>query len=191
MLLLLPYRAEKYSNIGFYHFWNQNRHLMLSKKEQGIYQMIDTLKNLPIVKSYIDVIRTISYGWKDFGLFEIGPYSSLYSYNPIEGNRVGLGVQTSNKFSTRFFITSHLDYGFFDKRWKYKIGSGVLLSKKPRRFIKAFFQNDVAPLQNAIHFPNINSTSVGAQYYAPNLISSFLRRNPNDKLMIKYSTYYK
>ena len=85
-------------------FWQDKRHVKLSEKENKIYHMIDTIKDLPIIKTYIDVIQTLVTGYKIFGPIEIGPYSTVYSSNPIEGHRFSMGLQTSNQFSKRIMF---------------------------------------------------------------------------------------
>jgi hypothetical protein len=60
-------------------YWDQNRHDTLSRDEQAIYRMIDTLESLPIFMTYVEVIKMISTGYYVRGLFEWGPYMSLVS----------------------------------------------------------------------------------------------------------------
>ena len=155
-------------------FWNDKRHIELSAKENRIYHMIDTVKNLPIVKTYIDVIQTIVTGYKILGPIELGPYSSIYSFNPIEGHRLSLGMQTSNDFSKRIMFKGHGAYGFTDKKWKYQLGTKFFLTKKktPRRMMDIKYVNDITQFDRELFEP-----------YNQTIISSFLRRNPYNKLI--------
>ena len=47
-----------------------------------------------------------------------GPYSRLYSFNNIEGNRVSFGVRTTSELSRKFRLGGYLGYGFKDKEFK-------------------------------------------------------------------------
>jgi len=155
-------------------FWDEQRHIKLTEKENKIYHMIDTVKNLPIVKTYIDVIQTLVTGYKVLGPIELGPYSSIYSYNPIEGHRFSAGIQTSNDFSTQIMFKGNVAYGLTDEEWKYNLGTKFFISKskKPRRLVDIKYVNDVTQFDRQLFEP-----------YSQNIISSFLRRNPYNKLI--------
>lgn len=155
-------------------FWKDKRHVKLSDKENKIYHMIDTIKDLPIIKTYIDVIQTLITGYKIIGPIEIGPYSSLYSFNPVEGHRFSLGLQTSNKFSKKIIFKGHVAYGLTDENWKYELGTKffVTKAKSPRRMMEVKYINEVKQFDRGF-FENYNQS----------IISSFFRRNPYNKLL--------
>ena len=152
-------------------FWEINRHDTLTKNQKGIFEMIDTLGNVPIVRTYVDAVTTLISGWKVLGPIELGPYSSLYSYNEVEGNRFGLGIRTSNSFSTMLELSGYGAYGLKDEKWKYGFGTRFFVTKQPRRMFHIAYKKDIEQLglsQNAFR-----------DYRA---LSSFLRRNPLNKL---------
>lgn len=152
-------------------FWEQNRHEDLSRAQQGIYDMIDTLGDLPIIRTYIDVIQTLVTGYKIIGKVELGPYFSTYSFNPIEGNRFQFGLRTSNDFSKKIELSGYGAYGLLDKQFKYGLGTRFFITKQPRRLVQVYYKNDVEQIgisQNA--------------FRSENVLSSFFRRNPNNKL---------
>jgi len=159
-------------------FWATHRHDTLTEKEQGVYDMIDTLNDLPIIKSYVDVIRTVATGYKIIGKFELGPIYSIYSYNPIEGHRFSLGGRTSNDFSKNVEFSGYAAYGLFDEEFKYGGGTRFFITKKPRRLVKLIYKHDVEQV-------GLNSNS----YNSSNLISSIARRNPLNKLV--FNTEYR
>ncbi len=68
-------------------FWDQNRHDSLSFREKKIYHMIDTIKTLPVYKTWVDIFTIFVSGYKVVNNFEIGPYFNLVSYNRVEGAR--------------------------------------------------------------------------------------------------------
>ncbi len=124
-------------------FWNANRHDSLTENQKGIYHMIDTLSNLPIITSYVDVIQTLVSGYKVIGKFEIGPYNSMYANNAVEGHRFRLGLRTSNDFSTKIEFSSFCAYGLRDQEFKYGAGTRFFISKKPRQLMQLVYKHDV------------------------------------------------
>jgi hypothetical protein len=102
--------------------WGNFRPQALNTTEQNAYANIDTLKNTPSFKRVANILTLLLSGYQVLGPVEIGPVSSFYSYNPVEGPRVKLGGRTSNSFSKRWVLEGHAAYGFRDKRWKYNGG---------------------------------------------------------------------
>ncbi len=159
-------------------FWKQARHEELNKNEQAIYLMVDSLKEVPAFKTYLDIISIVFTGYKVIGNIEVGPYYTLYSFNPVEGNRFKLGLRTSNQFSKHIALSGFGAYGLRDRRFKYGGGILAFISKEPRSFIQLNYSKDIEQLgasQNAFRTDNI--------------FSSFLRRNPANKL--NFVTEYK
>ncbi len=152
-------------------FWEGSRHDTLTANQKGIYEMVDSVKNVPAFRTIVDIVQLVFTGYKEWGNVEIGPYFKLYSYNPVEGNRFRLGGRTSNNFSTRLMLNGYLAYGTNDERFKYNAGFLYRINKNPREFIGFQYKRDIEQLglsQNA--------------FSQDNILSSFLRRNPNNKL---------
>lgn len=156
-------------------YWEQARHIPLTKKEAGIYSMVDSIQSLPIYKTFVDILNLIVNYYYVVGKVELGPYYSLYSYNPIEGSRIRIGGRTSNDFSTKVMLDAHLAYGTRDQKFKYGGGVLYMFDKNPRTTIRAGFSNDIQQLGKG------NNT-----FMSDNILSSVLRRNPNDKLTMVY-----
>jgi len=112
-------------------FWDKNRHDSLTLTEKNMYQMIDTIKKLPIVKSYIEIVDIAVNGYKSVGKIDIGPYIFLYSNNNIEGHRFRLGFKTNAEFNRKLILKGYLAYGTQDQRFKYGFGFDYILSRKP------------------------------------------------------------
>lgn len=152
-------------------FWNENRHDSLSENQQAIYFLMDTLGEIPIIHTYIDIITTLFTGYKVLGKIELGPYFNVYSYNPIEGHRFRLGFRTSNSFSTRIEFSGYAAYGLLDEEFKYGGGFRYMFSKKPRQMVAAYYSNDIEQLGQSQD-----------AFSQDNILSSFFRRNPAWKL---------
>ena len=148
-------------------FWVKHRHDSLSKNEKEIYHMVDTLRTLPIYRTWIDVIELFVSGYKKVGNFEYGPYTNLYSYNEIEGNRFRFGGRTSNKFSKWYELSGYLAYGVRDEKLKYNLGMRCFVEKKTRTLVGMYYKND-----NEI----LGQSQTG--YSQDNFLASIFRINP-------------
>ena len=114
-------------------FWDSNRHDSLSVRERKIYHMIDTIKSLPVYKTWVDILTLFVSGYKEVNNFEIGPYFNLISYNRVEGLRLRFGGRTSRKFSKWYQLEGYTAYGTKDEKFKYSVGFKTFVSKKSHR----------------------------------------------------------
>lgn len=153
-------------------FWNSARHEQLTKNEAAVYQMIDSIKNVPIFKTYVDVLHTIFMGFKRFGPIEVGPYFRMYSFNAVEGHRFRVGVGTTPQWSKKVRLYGYAAYGLYDKKFKYGGEFHVNLENKPWSFIGGAFKNDV-------ELSNENSEQIPED----NFLTGLYRRDVPWKLM--------
>jgi hypothetical protein len=154
-------------------FWNQSRPFVLAEKEAGIYSMVDSVKQVRLYKTFIDILDMFVNYHYTIGLIELGPYYKTYSFNEIEGNRYRISGRTSNYFSRKLMISAFVAYGDKDERFKYGSEIQYVFSKIPRRTIFFSYMSDIEQL--------------GQSPYAlveDNILTSILRRNPNYKLTL-------
>ncbi|MEP6747921.1 MAG: DUF5686 family protein [Bacteroidota bacterium] len=129
-------------------YWLQRRHDSLSLSESKVYSNIDSLKKMPSFRRTLDIATLFLAGYKAAGPdFEIGPVSTFYSFNPVEGFRLRFGGRTTSKFSPRFYTEEYLAYGFKDEKWKYFLSATYSLNNKsiysfPLNYVRASFQRD-------------------------------------------------
>jgi hypothetical protein len=129
-------------------YWLHNRHNELSTSEKGVYTTIDSIKKVPAFKRTLEVMVILLAGYKSITpYFELGPISTFYSFNPIEGFRLRAGGRTTNAFSKRVVLEGYGAYGFKDERWKYYGGVTYSLTKRsiyefPVRSLKASYQRE-------------------------------------------------
>ena len=86
-------------------------------------------------------------GYRTLGNLEIGPVSTFYSYNPIEGIRLRFGGRTTPKFSKKINFETYLAYGNKDKQYKYYLGATYSLTSKsiyefPVKSVKISYQDE-------------------------------------------------
>jgi hypothetical protein len=99
-------------------FWIARRHDGLNPYEQRVYKNIDSLRNMRSFQRTLDWATLLLAGYKSFGPFEVGPASTFYSFNPVEGFRLRFGGRTTPTLSKRFYFETYAAYGFRDERWK-------------------------------------------------------------------------
>ena len=110
--------------------WDSLRHEPLSITEKNVYKMIDTLKSIPVVKTYTEIIKFMINGYIDLGKkIEVGPYHSFVSWNNIEGFRLQAGFKTSYQFSKKYVFGGQFGYGFMDEKIKYSAFAQKILSR--------------------------------------------------------------
>ncbi len=124
-----------------------HRHEQLSKSEAGTYVAMDSIQKVPVLKRVVDLATLILFGYKDLGWFEIGPVSTFYMYNPVEGSRLRLGGRTTNKFSNKINLETYAAYGFGDKKMKYYLGGTWSFTNKgfqvfPMKTLTMSYQNE-------------------------------------------------
>ncbi len=156
-------------------FWTQARHDSLSKDEKAVYFMVDSIKTIPVFKTYVNIIQTLIMGYYVKRNFEYGPYFNLISFNDLEGIRFRFGGRTSNAFSRKLMLKGHVAYGTKDQSIKYGMGFMYVLNKNPRKSFGIDYKSDIEQLGESQN-----------SFITDNILASFLRRSPNDKLsMVK------
>lgn len=133
-------------------FWQNGRHEKLSVNESKVYQMIDTLKKVPVFKAYTQLAQTVYGGYIDWGPVSFGNLFTFINNNAIEGWRIKYGMATSTNFSKNLYLNAYIAYGFGDKRMKYGGEFLWLLNKNPRESISASYRNDLSNTANFDRF---------------------------------------
>ena len=112
-------------------FWVERRHVEMDSLETQSFQMVDSIQELPSVKSYLDFLDIFINGHYDLGPIELGPYIKTYAFNSIEGHRLRLGFRTTADFSKKVVFKAYLAYGTLDERFKHKVSLKLIPSKSP------------------------------------------------------------
>ncbi len=124
-------------------YWTDQRHEELSKNEQSVYAMIDTLQKMPIFKRYTNIINFVGTGYLNVGNFQIGPWQNWIFSNVLEGFRTRFDLGTNKGFNKKLILHGYLAYGFKDQRFKYEADALYLFSKNPRAYIFAQYSKDI------------------------------------------------
>jgi len=128
-------------------YWQSVRHVPLERLEKDIYRNVDTLQTIPSFRRTMDITSLFLAGYKSFGIVEVGPVNTFYSFNPIEGFRLRFGGRTTTDLSKRVFFETYAAYGFKDQKWKYFLSGTYSFNNKsvyhfPLHYIKASYQRD-------------------------------------------------
>jgi len=140
-------RAPELTGLQNNKYLDAHRHEQLSNSEAGTYVAMDSVQKVPAFKRAMDVASIFLFGYKDLGLFEIGPINTFYMYNPIEGSRLRFGGRTTNAFSKKINLETYLAYGFKDEKLKYYLGgtwsfTNRNLQEFPVKSLKLSVQNE-------------------------------------------------
>jgi hypothetical protein len=110
-------------------YWDTLRHEPLSATEKNVYKMMDTLRNIPVVKTYTEIIKVVLDGYYEVGKVDVGSYLGLLAWNDKEGVRLQLGLRTNYRFSRKWVLQGQLAYGFTDEKLKYLASVQRILSR--------------------------------------------------------------
>ncbi|NGZ45251.1 carboxypeptidase-like regulatory domain-containing protein [Cytophagaceae bacterium 50C-KIRBA] len=110
-------------------FWKYARYEPLSRQDLTAFALIDSVKNLPIVRTYVEIAEIALSGYKKFNDIEVGPYLSSIAVNRLEGARFRLGFRTNSNFDKHWILRGNVGFGTRDLVPKYSIEVNYLFSK--------------------------------------------------------------
>lgn len=153
-------------------YWAKVRPYELTEKEKGIYQMVDSIKNVPLYKDIQTTVRMLATGFCDISpKFGLGPYSTIYSFNNLEGSRFQLGIRTTKDFSRKVRLMGYGAFGVKDGKFKAGGTFEYMFNNAPTRKLLAVFKHDVTQLGK-----------VDYEYGSGNIFTSLLSKPGGQKL---------
>jgi hypothetical protein len=152
-------------------FWIKTRPIELQQREENIYNMVDSMKNVKLFRTTAEYVYMFYYGYRDLGKVELGPYYYLYSANKVEGSRFRLGARSTWKFNENLRLNGYGAYGTLDKEFKYGGGLEYFFSLKPLSVITFQGQHDVEMLGKSSN-----------AFMEQNIMTTLLSKTPNTKL---------
>lgn len=129
-------------------FWAKSRPEDLSPTEKLTFELVDSLKALPVVKTYTELLNIFVNGYKriDKWNIDLGPYLFLYANNKVEGHRFRLGFRTDPGFSKKWIFSGYGAYGTRDRDFKYGGGLDYIISRKPWTMAGVSYSKDLERL---------------------------------------------
>jgi len=126
-------------------YWEANRFETLNKNEQGIYKMLDTLKEVPKFKRIYNLASILGSGYIEIPKWKMdyGPIFSTYGYNDVEGQRIRAGGRTYFGSNDTWRIQGYTAYGFRDNQFKYGISGRWMVNPNKRLILSLGNRRDV------------------------------------------------
>ena len=140
--------------------WDSLRLDTLNQNEKGIYAMVDSVIDLPLLVNTRYVVQMLATGYLRWDEFQMGQYYTFCSWNSIEGVRFKFGGITDNSFSKRLELRGWLAYGLADQRFKVKGGFRWFVNddKTHRNLWSVNYKSDLEQLSlsaNSLQLDNI------------------------------------
>jgi hypothetical protein len=123
-------------------FWNEKRNDTLSIKEQKTYAFIDSIGKANNLDRKLQFFETTLSGKIPISIFDID-LKRLFTFNDYEGIRLGIGLETGERYFKFFNLGVYGAYGFKDKAAKYGTYGSFTLNKKREFKIGASYSVDL------------------------------------------------
>ena len=152
--------------------WEASRPVPLSPREQGIYDMVEAVKQKPAFKGWYLLGRSLVVGYVEGEDTKVafGPLSQTVKYNATEGWHVGVGFRTTKFFHPALRLKADAGYGFRDHLVK---GGGSL---------EYVFRRDITrklTVSGSYGYQQLGLGSSGLTQ--PSLVNSFFAYRGGDK----------
>lgn len=122
--------------------WEGKRKYDLDQKDLRTYEFVDSLSEKENLEGKLKLLQSLMQGKIPLGYLQ-ADILRLVNYRDYEGFRLGAGLETSDKLSTRFRAGGYFAYGFKDKMWKYGGYGKVTLVPKYFLDFEARYQQDI------------------------------------------------
>ncbi|HRG37876.1 MAG TPA: DUF5686 family protein [Bacteroidia bacterium] len=162
-------------------YWITNRPEALTPLEAESFNMIDSVRSIPVIKHAVNTLYFLFSGYQDIGPIDIGNYTNLYAYNNYEGSRVRLGFRTNAKFSKNWIIRGYGAYGFKDKGFKYNLQLERIITRFPWSKAGIQYRSDIDQIGTNYAY----STNISLGQTPNNLNNTFSHIGNVSKLVYK------
>ncbi|QMW04431.1 DUF5686 family protein [Spirosoma foliorum] len=145
-------------------FWQSVRPSSLSPDELRAMHVVDSVRNVPLVKVAGEIIKLGVIGYKPLGKWnvDLGPILNSYASNNVEGHRFRLGLRTNTGFSKKWLLSGYVAYGTQDEQVKYSANIEYIVSRKPWTVIGVKRSYDLERI--GVSTDNIGNNSLFAAY---------------------------
>ena len=161
-------------------FWEQNRMEKLSKKQQEIELIIDSISRIQAVQLTNNLARMTMTGYYDIGKFELGPYYSFFNTNKVEDKHYFFGGRTSTEISENMMFWGGLGYATRTKKANGMAGFGYKFKTPFRRVLEVSYDDKMIRHgeNEKILYLYENSTTATEN----NLVSQLLKHDELDEI---------
>lgn len=157
-------------------YWAENRTAPIDRGVSHIDRMMRQLRADKLYYWGEKIVKAVASGYVTTGKrsrFDIGPLTSLFSTNELEGLRLRLGGITTANLSPRFFARGFGAYGFKDHKWKYR-------AELEYSFVDKKYHSREFPV-NALRFTHEYDMNMLGQVFTSNNQDNFFMSFRRDK----------
>ena len=133
-------------NVKSDEYWAANRPEALTKDQEGIYETLDQLNQVPKFNRIVKGVEILGSGYWNVGKFDIGNLYSSFGFNNIEGVRLRAGARTYFSQNDMWRAQGFIAYGFKDDQFKYGADFRYMFNKYNRFQIGVGTKRDVEQL---------------------------------------------
>lgn len=113
-------------------YWKKARHDSLTEQEKTVLMVIDSVKSIPMVRTYAEIFKIVAGGYGHlFHGVDYGPILAFGAMNSVEGLRLRFGIRTNTDFSKHWVLSGYGAIGTSDMKFKYGVEARYILRKKP------------------------------------------------------------
>lgn len=132
-------------------------------KELKTYKVIDSIGEEANFQRLAELLNILSTGKIPVGKVSI-PLRRVTDFNQQEGLRLGLGIETNQRFSRVFGIGGYFAYGFRDKSWKWGGDMSVTFHQKRQIAMELRYRDDLFE-RGGVDFQKDNFDLTGQSLY--------------------------
>ena len=124
--------------------WANRRFEPLSKSENSVYLLMDTINKIPAVVVYGKMISALSTGYYTTGPVDLGNIYSIYTNNKVEGNRFTFGLETNHLFNQNIQLRGYAGLSSKDRQFRYLLRSLFVLTRKQWSTLYLAYTSDIS-----------------------------------------------
>ncbi|MCY1722630.1 DUF5686 family protein [Prolixibacteraceae bacterium Z1-6] len=161
-------------------FWQENRLEALTEKDKLATVVIDSITEIKTIKILNNLANMSMTSYYDIGKIELGPYTSFFNTNKVEGYHFFVGARTSEEISKRMLFWGGIGYGTRNKKVNYSLGYGFLFPTSNRQVLKVYYDDKMIR-----HGENEKILNLYENAFTPtenNLISQLLKHDVLDEI---------
>jgi len=118
------------------------REVDFDAKEKRTYEFVDSLGKAENFARYSNILSALGSGRIPFGKLNFN-LAKLLAANDFEGLRLGIGVETNDKFSRHLQFDTYGAYGFKDRLFKGGVGMNIKGNRAKERVLRLEASSDV------------------------------------------------
>ncbi len=146
--IVLSTKNAKYETVKLHNayqrdsaYWAENRMEELTDQDKLAASVIDSVTDIKTIKGLNNLAQMTMTSYYDLGKFELGPYTSYFNTNKVEGYHFFVGARTSEEISDDMMVWGGLGYGTRNKKMNTSVGYGYRLPSLNRQVMKVYYDD--------------------------------------------------